>query len=328
MTRISENQSTRILINNTLDNKRKVAEYADELSSGYKVVLPGDSNQSGTVSQYRQTLDKIATFTTTVAQSKSFLQLQDDTINEVNDILVRVKEIASQAANETNSPESRDQLSAEIFQIRDHLASLANSTFQGRYIWGGAADNIPPYVALTYTNPPTGEASQRYVIDAQPGRSTTRSVQITDNLNLTVNSAAAGIFDNAIQATERIGRALAGYATTLTAGVPDGGGTAYTFPTDFSLQTQAIKDGIQQLDIAREGDVIPERVTIGGKLRRIDTAESLLNLEKTSAEEVLARIQNTDETESAAGLQLAQNALQASYTVTARVLRLSIIDYI
>jgi flagellar hook-associated protein 3 FlgL len=328
MTRVSENQAARILIGNTLDNKRRVAEFANELSTGYKVALPGDSNQAGTISQYRQTLDKIDTFTTTIAQSRSFLQFQDDTINEVNDILLRVKEIAAQAANETNGAVSRAQLSEEVLQIRDHLANLANSTFQGRYVWGGAADNIPPYVAQTYTNPATGPASVRYVLDSQPGRAVLRDVQITDNLTLTVNSAAAGIFDNAIQAAERVGRALAGYSTTLTAGVPDGGGVAYTFPTDFATQTQAIKDAIVLVDTAREDDLIPERVLIGGKLRRIETGESLLALTKASAQDVLSRIQDADETESASGLQQAQNALQASYTVTARVLRLSIIDYI
>jgi flagellar hook-associated protein 3 FlgL len=328
MTRISENQSSRVLISNTLENKRKVGLFSEQLASGYKVALPGDSNQSGTVSQYRQSLEKIESYTTTIAQTKSFLQYQDDTIQQVNDILVRAKEVAAQAANETNSNISRAQLSEEIFQIRDHLVNLANSTFQGKYVWGGAADNIPPYIAQTYTTPATGPASQRYVIDAQPGRDTLRTVQITDNLSLQVNSTAASIFDRAIQAAERIGRALGGFSTTLTAGVPDGGGVAYVFPTDFSAQTQAIKDGMNLLDSAREGDIIPERVEIGGKLRRIETGESLLTLEKASSQEVLSRIQDADEAETATSLQQAQNALQASYTVTARVLRLSIIDYI
>jgi flagellin-like hook-associated protein FlgL len=94
------------------------------------------------------------------------------------------------------------------------------------------------------------------------------------------------------------------------------------------LQTTAIKDSITDLDTAREQQAIPERVSLGAKLRRLETGESLLTLTKNSAEDVLARIQNADETESASGLQQAQNALQASYTVTARVLRLTILDYI
>ena len=63
-------------------------------------------------------------------------------------------------------------------------------------------------------------------------------------------------------------------------------------------------------------------------MRRLQTAESLLTLTKTSAQEVLSRIQNADETESVASLAQAQTALQASYSVTAKVLRLTIMDYL
>jgi flagellar hook-associated protein 3 FlgL len=328
MTRISENQSTRQLVANTLDNKQKLNQFANEITTGYKVTLPGDSNQAGTISQYRQTIEKIDSYGTAIVQTKSFLQFQDDAMAQVSDIIIRAKEIASQAANETNSDVARAQLAGEIFELRDNLASLANSTFQGKYVWGGAADDSAPYTTSTYTNPATGPASQRYVIDPQPGRTTLRTIQITDTLNLTVNSAAAGLFDTAIRATERLGRSLSGYSSTLTAGAPDGGGVALVFPTDYIAQTTEIKATIDQLDLAREQQVIPERVGLGAKLRRLETGESLLTLTKNSAQDVLGRLQNADETESASNLQQAQNALQASYTVTARVLRLTILDYI
>jgi flagellin-like hook-associated protein FlgL len=103
---------------------------------------------------------------------------------------------------------------------------------------------------------------------------------------------------------------------------------AYTFPADYAAQTQEIRDSITLLTQARDQDILPERVSLGGRLRRLETAESLLSLTKVSADEVLSRIQNVDETEAAASLAEAQNALESSYTVTARVLRLSILDYI
>ena len=71
-----------------------------------------------------------------------------------------------------------------------------------------------------------------------------------------------------------------------------------------------------------------ERVDLGGKLRRLDTADSLLDLGKVNAQELLDKLQNADTVESASKLQLAQTALTASYTVTSRVLNLSILDYI
>lgn len=328
MTRISDLENQRMLVNNTIRNKQSVADLSEQLSSGVKVSRPSDSTDSGTIANYLQTLKKVDAYMTTIAETKSYLQLQDDVMSQMNELLTRAKEIAQEGANETVSSTARAHLAEEIFQIRDHAASLANTTYQGRYLFGGADDDDPPYDPLTYTTPSTGLASKRYVFDNEPGTTTARTVQVTDDLSLTMNTPANQLFDRSIQALERLGRSLGGYRSTLTGGVTDGGGVAYTFPADFSSQTQDISTAIDLLNAARDRDVLPERVSLGGRLRRLDTGESLLKLTKNSAEEVLSRIRDADETEIAAGLSQAQTALQASYTVTARVLRLTILDYI
>lgn len=325
MTRVTDSITQRQLLRNILENKNKVFDFSNQLSSGLKVTLPGQSEQSGTIARYQETLGRIDGYTATISQSRAMLQFQDDVMNQLNDLIMRAKEVGVEGANESVSPTARSQLAAEMIQIRDHVAGLANSQFQGRYIYGGADDDDPPYDPTTYTNPPTGPFSQRYVYD---GDSQSRSVNITDELTLTVNTPGNQVFDTAIQAIERLSRALQGYQTTLTAGAPDGGGIAYTFPNDFHNQTADIQAAIDQLDIAREQQVIPERVTVGGKLRRIETAESLLSLTKNTAEDAINRLQGADETEAAAGLTQAQTALQASYTVTAKAIRMTILDYI
>src|SRR5690606_29486905 len=133
---------------------------------------------------------------------------------------------------------------------------------------------------------------------------------------------------NAIAGLERLGRALQGYATTPATGIPDGGGAAYVFPADFSVQTQDIKNAMDLIDVARQQDIMPERVDIAGRQRRIETAESLLSLLKISSEEALDKLQATDVFEAATNLSQAQTALQASLTVSTRVLQMSILDYI
>lgn len=311
-----------------MTTKQVVADLSAQLSSGVKVTLPSQSSESGSIAEYLQTLKKIDSYTTTIAEVRSSIQLQDDIMGQMNELLTRAKEIAQEGANETVSSTARAHLAEEIFQIRDHVASLANTTYQGRYLFGGAADDQPPYNPSTYTTPATGLAAKRYVFGNQPGATTVRTVQVTDDLAIATNTPANQLFGNSIQGLERLGRSLAGYTSTLTGGVTDGGGAAYTFPTDFTTQTQDISGCIDLLKTATNTDILPERVSLGGRLRRLDTGESLLKLTKNSTDEVLSRVRDADETEAAAKLAQAQNALQASYTVTARVLRLTILDYI
>lgn len=328
MTRTSEIQSQRQLVAQTIENRRRTLKFANQVSSGVKAALPSDTVDGGTIARYRETLDKIDSYTTAISGTKSLLTFQDDVLSQASDLLVRAKEIAQQGANESVDEVARKQMAEEVYQIRDHMVSLANSTYQGRFVYGGAADNNPPYDEAAYTEPASGEASKRYVLDNEPGRSTTRTLSVTDDLSISILTPAKQVFGTAVESLERLGRALGGYTTTPASGTPDGGGTAYAFPADYKQQSADIRSTIDMLDKARSNDILPERVSVGGRLRRLETGESLLALTKTSAQEVLSRIQDADETESAANLAQAQTALQASYSVTAKVLRLTILDYI
>jgi flagellar hook-associated protein 3 FlgL len=328
MTRVTDQQSLRSLMFSIQRNKNSVDVLSEQLSSGLKVRKPSDSNVASEISRFQQALDRISGFEKRIGSVRSFLQFQDDALKESSDILVRAKEIAQQAANSTNNPEARRQLAEEVFQIRDHLASLANSTYQGKYVWGGADDDDPPFDPATYTNPATGQASRRFVFDGEDGTAVFRSVQVSDDLTVTVNADGQATFEGAIHALERLGRALSGYATNPATGAPDGTGNAYTFPADFETQTQAIRDSIDLIEDARKNDILVQRVEIGGKLRRLETAESLMRVSRVSGEEALSKLQDTDMTEAASQLSQIQIALQASYVVTNRVLNLSVLDYL
>lgn len=328
MSRVTETQLLRSNLNYINSSRKVIQKLNMEVDSGYKVHTPGDSEVSATIEKYRQTLDRMDSYKNRTASVKSILTFQDDALSQVSELLNRAREIAAQAANETNSETTRAQMAEEVFQIRDHLVSLANSKYQDKYVWGGAVDNNPPFDAFTYTAPATGGASQRYAWDGAAGRNVSRTVNISDDLNLTIDTQGNSIFNTAIEGMERLGRSLAGYKTNPSSGMPDGTGVAYTFPTEFSQQTQDISASLDILDRARTQDIEPERVTLGGKLRRIETAESLLDLTKTSAMEALDKLQNADIAESASSLTQAQTILQASLQVTAKVLNQSIMDYI
>lgn len=328
MTRITESQLSRRLITYLSDNRSLVNKLSDNISTGLDVHNPGDSKDSASIAQFQSNLEKAKSFGNRIASVKSGLVFQDDVLTQASDLMIRAKEIAEQAANETNSPTNRAALAEEVFQLRDHLVSLANSKYQGRYIFGGVDDDDPPFDPATYTNPSSGESSVRYVWDAEAGTDDQHTVKLTENLSITTNTPGDQIFENGVFALERLGRALAGYETLPATGAPDGTGNAYTFPTDFNRQSQAIRDTVSLLDSSRQSDILPEQVNIAGRLRRIETAESLLKLTKSSSEEALDTLQGTDLFDAGTKLSQAQVALQASLQVSAQIFKLSIIDFV
>lgn len=331
MTRIAENTLAHGLLVELTSNRERLNKYSNEVASGLKVVDPGDSRFSGTISQYRNLLQRLEGDKTRAEAVKGTLGFQDNIMTQVSDLLVRAQEIATQGSNETLGTPTRAQLAVQVFDLRDQLVTFANSKYQDRYVFAGKDDDDAPFGAQTYTNATTSAAGQRWVYDdtsTEPDNGQSRSVNITANVSVVTNQPGNAIFSNALAALERLGRALEGYRTTPASGTPDGGGTAYNMPTDIHEQTRDIQGTIDLLNNARANEIEPVRVSIGARLTRLDAASSLIDVSQTDAQTVLNKLQNADTAESATNLSEAENALQASYTVTSRILSLNILSYL
>jgi len=336
MTRISENQIARGLLADVFRNQMQVGVHSKELSSGYKVAQPGDSRYSATIAQLRDTVAQVEGFKTRASFVFGFLQSQESTLGEASDALIRAQEIATQGANETLGSAERKLLADEVYALRDHLVSLSNTTYQGRYIFSGNSDGTPAYQAST-TTPfavPGGDdrANDFFVYDGASGSNSTREVKVSSDLTIAVNKPGEQTFGSSIEALTKLARALDGYRTVIDEGpprVPDNAAsTAYDLPAEREAQTQDIQAALEMLSSARQDDIMPERSSLAGRMRRVQTAESLLELSENSARDVLSSLQDTDMAISASNLATAQTALQASLTVTTQMLRQSILDYI
>ncbi len=323
------------MLRSTIDlitrSRDSVAKYSAEAASGIRVAKPGDdAGASASIADLRESVRRLDQHQVRGQSARAVLGLQESVMSQMNELLIRAKEIATQGASETLGPAGRAQLAAEVFQIRDAVVSLANTKYQGRYIYSGAADTVPPYSpdAVGYTNFTTTAASQRYTFTSAVGATTERNVTIADGISVTVNTPGNQVFDSSIQALEKLGRSLEGYDSTTTGGVPNGGGVAWSFPTDLSLQTQGILDSMTALDTARTVDVAKEQVGVAGRLARLDNQISVMDTLKFNLNEVLTSTQGADVFESATNLSNAQNSLQVSMAVSGSILKINLLDYL
>lgn len=337
MTRITENMIANSMLRQMQLGQQKVDRYSNEISSGLKILQPGDSFSAGTVSQFKEQISRLESYEDRVSMVQGQLEFQDEVLRQASEVLVRVEELASQAANETLSVEQREHVAAEVFQLRDHLVHLANSTYQGKYVFAGADNDTPPFSATTYANYNTNfpASQERYVYSGTTGAQLTRNVQVSDSVNLTVNTPGDQIFQDAVYAMERLGRSLVGYetlpaptGTPATPTVPDGSGNAYNMPTDYAAQTQDIQETIDLIKLSRSSDLLPEQISVASRLNRLESVRSILEATKFASKHVLSDLQDADITESVSKLQQAQIALEASYAVTSQVLNLSILNYL
>lgn len=326
--RIATAQRTKDFIQQIFEQQAELEKARQQVSSGLRVTNPSDDPAgAASISQYKSTLNRLEHHQTRISLVTNILSQQESFLNIAEETLIRSKELATQAANSTMTPDLRAQIAKEVFDLRDELVSLANSQVDGVYIYGGANNNTPPFNALTYTNP-VGDSvaeNQRYEFSTADGSTVTREVTITDSMSVRLNTSGDAIFSDAIRSLEKLGRTLSGYDTDD--GPPYGGGDAYTLPDDTAEQLQDIRDCIDLIETGRQ-TVIQERTSVGARLARVEQASNMLESIKLNTEESRSTIQDADIFEAATNLTKFQISLQATLASGAQINSLSLLDFL
>ena len=92
----------------------------------------------------RNKLENIEQFRKSIDFAKGYLSKTEDALRDVNESLIRTKELAVQQANGTWDPESRAIVAEEVRNIADQLVQLGNSTFADKFVFGGFRNGQPP----------------------------------------------------------------------------------------------------------------------------------------------------------------------------------------
>lgn len=61
----------------------------------------------------------------------------DDTMQQVQDVMTRIKELTVQASNESMNEGNRESIYKEVRQLFDQLITLSNTKFNGKSIFAG-----------------------------------------------------------------------------------------------------------------------------------------------------------------------------------------------
>ncbi len=136
-----------------------------QLASGKRINKPSDDpTGAAKVLDLTSTIGVIDQFSRNVAGAESSLAFEENVIASVNNSLQRVRELAIQGNNATNSDIDRQAIAQEINQKLDELIGLANSRDgKGEYIFGGFTVDNPPFADVAGSVVYQGDQNQRFV---------------------------------------------------------------------------------------------------------------------------------------------------------------------
>lgn len=245
--------------------------------------------------------DRLATFDTANAnRATSDLSLADSALNSFADTVMRVQELATQAANGTLNAGQRAAIGTEIAHIHANLVGLANSRdSSGHALFGGET------AGQAYTLDGLGNAVYAGTASAGElplgeGQSVARGLTGPEFLNFSVNGNPTDL----MAVVKTLGEALQGAAVD---------------------PAQAARDALDALGQGME-KVTTAQNLIGARLNWIDlTGERRIDLGEMRAGEE-SEIGATDIAETVSSLQQLMVVLEASQASFAKLAQLNLFD--
>jgi flagellin len=105
------------------------AKATEKLSSGYKINRAGDDAAGLTISEkMRSQIRGLNKASTNAEDGISAIQTAEGALNEAHSILQRMNELATQAANDTNTTADRGALSKEMVALVSEIDRIASTT--------------------------------------------------------------------------------------------------------------------------------------------------------------------------------------------------------
>ncbi len=131
-------------------------QLTQELSSGVRVTSLGvDPLASGENVLLLNQMDQDTAFTSNASLVTGQLQVADSALGSVVTELTQAISLATSATNGTMSTSDVQSVGNQIAGILDEVQSLANTSYQGQYIFAGGQTTTAPFTTSNATTPAT-----------------------------------------------------------------------------------------------------------------------------------------------------------------------------
>ncbi|MFX3631594.1 MAG: flagellar hook-associated protein FlgL [Candidatus Pristimantibacillus sp.] len=288
-------QNTQML-KNLRNTNAGISDYQNKLATGQKIHRPGDDPVGiGYLMRYNTELDRSDEFLENARTGTGWLNTMDALMQQATDVLHRARVLTQQASTGTVPDDVRKQIASEIKQLKEQMVTIGNSTYSGRQIFNGQKTDIPPYTLAGAATEGTDEGI--YYLNV--------SSTVTVEVSITGEKifGGAGDPDNVFKILDDIANHL---------------------DTD---DQPALLNDLALIDVAADR-ISSNAAEIGARTNRFELVENRILDEQIGLKELRSKTADVDMADAIVQLQLKENILQASLATGARIMQVSLIDFI
>jgi len=251
-----------------------------ELSSGLRVAsLSDDPVAVAQSTLLGSSIAKDDTFVQTASNHSSRMQVTDSTLGEVVTQITSALSTAVSGNNGTLNATDLASIAQTLSGIRDQVLSLANTSYQGQYLFGGSQGSAPPFTLDTSTTPATASYN---------GDSSVQYVETPSGQKIQVNLPGSAVFGTA-------GSGVLGALNQLISDFSSGATTA-----SLTADTGALTTALGQLS--------SQRSTLDSALSRLQATSTYAQTEESQLKVAQSNLVSADP--AAVATQLSQAEVQ------------------
>lgn len=165
------------------------AKSAEKLSSGYKINRAADDAAGLAISEkMRSQIRGLDRASLNAQDGVSVVQTAEGALNEVHSMLQRMNELATQAANDTNTSTDRDQIGKEMDQLTSEIdrvssttqfntMNLLDGTFKGKKLQVGALNGQTITLSISSMNATSLKVNSLDVTDNTAAGTSMKAIQ-------------------------------------------------------------------------------------------------------------------------------------------------------
>ena len=168
--------------------QQEMAATQSQISSGYRInQLSDDPGALADVLELESDLGKVNQVANNLSNVSGEVNTAETALENATQLLQQVNSIAAQGASTIATATERAGFSDQVEQILGQLVSVANTNFEGQYVFSGDQTSSPPY--QLDPSSPTG-------VDQLVTSPATRLLQDATGVTFAVSETAAQIFDH------------------------------------------------------------------------------------------------------------------------------------
>ena len=152
MIRITNNMMAQNTIRYITNNMQRLSTAQTQMATESKIQLPSDDPIAATKAlKYRNYVSTITQYQSNASDATSWMTVTSGVLSSLTDVVQQVRDLTVQASSATLTDSDKADIATEVSELKTSILELMNTSYAGRYIFGGYATDAEPYDTISTT---------------------------------------------------------------------------------------------------------------------------------------------------------------------------------